>query len=71
MKLKERQNIFHVVVSVNSIVQHVIQNKNEIIKHVNMNVKIILNAKNLIVGIHTCIFGNSKYLKTVTDTLVT
>ena len=48
MKLKQRQNIFHVIVNKNPIVQHVIQIKNEIIKHVNVNVKIIVGAKKII-----------------------
>ena len=45
MKLKQRQDIFHVIV--NAIVQHEFQNKNEVIKHVNVNVKIIVSAKKL------------------------
>ena len=49
MKLKQLQNIFHVIS--NSMVQHVIKNKNGIAKHVNVNVKIIVNAKKVIVAI--------------------
>ena len=45
MKLNQWQNIFHVIVNANSIVQHVIQIKNRIIKHVNEDVNIILSAK--------------------------
>ena len=51
MKLKQRQNIFHVIVNANSIVQHVIQIKNGIIKHVNVNVKTIVSPKKIIAGI--------------------
>ena len=47
MKLKQCQNIFHVIVNANSIVHHVVQIKNGIIKHVNVNVKIIISAKRL------------------------
>ena len=59
------------VVNANSIVQHVIQIKNGITKHVNVNVKVIVHAKkdyswNPI----TCIFENSKYLKSIADTSV-
>ena len=48
---KTMENIFHVIVNVNSIVQHVIQIKNGIIKHVNVNIKIIIKAKKIIAGI--------------------
>ena len=51
MTLKQRQNIFHVIVKANLIVQHVIQIKNGIMKHVNMSVKIIVHAKKIIVEI--------------------
>ena len=47
MKLKQWQNIFHVIVNANSIVKHVIQIKNGIIKHVNVNLKISIIAKYL------------------------
>ena len=43
------QNICHVIVIVNSIVQHLIQSKNGIIKHVDVNVKIIVSVKKIIV----------------------
>ena len=56
MKLKQQENIFHVMVKANSIVQHVIQIKNGIIKHVNMNVKISASAKKIIVGMLTHVF---------------
>ena len=56
MKLKQPQNIFHVMVKANSIVQHVIQIKNGIIKHVNMNVKISVCAKKIIVGMLVHVF---------------
>ena len=48
---KTMENIFHVIVNVNSIVQHVIQIKNGITKHVNVNIKIIIKAKKIIAGI--------------------
>ena len=47
MKLKQWQNISHVIVNANSIVQCVIQINNGIIKHVNVNVKIILRARKI------------------------
>ena len=56
MKLKQQENIFHVMVKANSIVQHVIQIKNGIIKHVNMNVKISASAKKVIVGMLAHVF---------------
>ena len=56
MKLKQWQNIFHVIVNKNSIVQYVIQIKNEITKHVNVNVKIIVRTENIIVGILAHVF---------------
>ena len=56
MKLKQSQNIFHVTVYANSIVQHVIRIKNEIIYHVNVNEKIIKNVKKIIVGILAHVF---------------
>ena len=71
MKLKQWQNVFHVIVNPNSIVQYVIQIKNGIIRHVSVNVKIILHAKKIIVEILTYISGNSKYLKSIADTSVT
>ena len=43
------ENIFHVIVNANSMVQYVIQIINGIIKHVNVNVKVIVDAKNVIV----------------------
>ena len=51
MKLKKWQNIFHVIINANSIVEHLIQIKNRVIKHVNVNVKIVISAKKIIVGI--------------------
>ena len=48
MKWKEWENIFHMIVKANSIVQYVIQIKNGIIKHVNM--------KKVIVGILAHVF---------------
>ena len=49
-KLKQWQNIFHVIVNANSIVQHLIQIKNGITKHVNVNIKLIISSKKIIVG---------------------
>ena len=51
MNLKQRQNMFHVTVNANAIVQLAFQVKNGIIKLVNVNVKIIVHAKRIIVGI--------------------
>ena len=56
MKLKQRQNIFHVTVNANSIVQHVIEIKNGILKHANVNVKIIISTKKIITGILAHVF---------------
>ena len=56
MKLKQWQNIFHVIANANSIVQHVIQIKNGIKKHVNVNVKIIVSAKKNVVRIPAHVF---------------
>ena len=53
---KTWQNIFHVIVNANSIVQHVIQIKNGIIKHFNVNVKIIAIAKKILFGILAHVF---------------
>ena len=51
MELKQWQNIFHVTVNANSMVQYVIQYKNGTIKYVNVNTKIFISAKKIIVGI--------------------
>ena len=56
MKLKQWQNIFHVIVSTNWIVKHVVQIKNGILKHVNVNIKINVSAKKIIVGILAHVF---------------
>ena len=45
MKLKQLQNIFHVI-----------QNKNGIIKHVRVNVKIIKSEKKIIAGMLSHVF---------------
>ena len=37
---KKWENMFHVIVNANSVVQHVIQIKNGLIKHVNVNVQL-------------------------------
>ena len=70
MKLKPRQNIFHVIVNGNPIVQNVIQIKNEIIKHVNLNEKIIVSTKkSYSCNPSTCTGDNSKYLIIISDDL--
>ena len=56
MKLKQWQNIFHVIANTNLIVQHVIKIKNGRIKHVNINEKIIIITKKIIVGILAHVF---------------
>ena len=70
MKLKQWQNIFHVIVNLNSIVQHVIRIRNVIIPRVNVNVKIIKVSKRYSWNPSTWICENSKYLKSVADTSV-
>ena len=42
MKLRQWQNIFHMTVKANSIVQYLIQIKNKIIKHVSVNICLII-----------------------------
>ena len=56
MNLKQRESIFNLMVSVNSIIKNVIQIKNRIMKDVNVSVKIIVHAKKIIVGILANIF---------------
>ena len=56
MKLKQWQNIFHVIAKAKAIVQHVIHYNNGIIKHVSVNAKIIVSAKKIIVGIQAHVF---------------
>ena len=56
MKLKQWQNIFHMLLNTNSIVQHVIQIKNKVMKHASVNVKIIISAKKVIAGILAHVF---------------
>ena len=56
MKLKQWQNIFHVLVNVNSIAEYVIQIKNGVIKQVNVDVKVIVSAEKVIVGILAHVF---------------
>ena len=71
MKLKQWQDIFHVILNANSV-QHVNQIKKWMIKHVNVNVKIIINVKKIIFRILAHVFVRRvKYLKTITDTSVT
>ena len=47
MKVKQRQNMFHVIANANSRVHDVIQVKNGIMKHVSVSVKVIVSAKKL------------------------
>ena len=54
--MKQGQNVFHVIVNANSIVQILIQIINGIRKLVNVNVKYIVHAKKIIIGILTRIF---------------
>ena len=56
MKLKQLQNIFHVILNENLIEQHEIQNKNGITKHVNGNVKMIISVKKIISGMLAHVF---------------
>ena len=53
---KTMQNIFHVIVNANLILQHVIQIKNGITKHVNVKLKNIISAKMIVVGILALVF---------------
>ena len=57
MKLKQWQNIFHMLANVNSIAEYVIQIKNRVIKQVNVDVKVIVSAEKVIVGILAHVFG--------------
>ena len=57
MKLNQWQNMFHLTVNANSIVQYVLQIKNGITKHTNVNVKIIASAKKIITGILAHVSG--------------
>ena len=71
MKLKQWENIFHVIVNAKSVVQHLIEIKNGIIKHVIVIVKIFRSAKkDYSWNPSTCICENSKYLKSMADTSV-
>ena len=65
MKLKQWQNIFHVILNANSIVQYVVQMKKGIIKNVNVNIKIIVDAKNVIFGILAQVFVRTVSTKKV------
>ena len=56
MKLKQLQNIFHVILNENLIEQHEVQNKNGITKHVNGNVKMIISVKKIISGMLAHVF---------------
>ena len=51
MKLKQRQNIFNVIINASSLVQHIIQIKNGIMKHVNVIVGILARVFVRIEGI--------------------
>ena len=56
MKLKQWQNIFHVIVNVNSTENLAIQIKNGITKLVDVNVKTIVHAKKIVVRILAHVF---------------
>ena len=56
MKLKQWQNIFHLIVNVNSIVQYAVQIQNGVVKHANVNVKVIASAKKITIGILAHVF---------------
>ena len=66
--LKEWQNIFHMIVNANSIVQHVIQIKNGIIKCQCEYKNYRKCKKKYSWNPSTCICGNNKYLKNIADT---
>ena len=51
MKLKQRQNIFNVIINASSLVQHIIQIKNGVMKHVNVIVGILARVFVRIAGI--------------------
>ena len=71
MKLKQRQNIFHVIVHANSITQLDIRIKNRITTLVNVNVKIVEHAKkDYSWNTSKCICENIKYLKNMANTSV-
>ena len=55
MKLKQSQNIFHVIVNAISLAPHVIHTASGKIKHANVNMKII-SAMKVIVGIVEHVF---------------
>ena len=52
MKLKQRQNIFHVIVNANSMLQYV----TGIMKHVKVVLKIIVRTDMIIAGIPAHVF---------------
>ena len=65
IKLKQWQNIYHVIVNANSIIKHIIQIKKGIIRHVN-----VCECKNYHKfktdyswNPNKCIYENNKYLK--------
>ena len=63
MKLKHEFNIFHETLNTNLVIQHVIQIRNGIMIHVNVSAKKCCNP-------NTCICENSRYLKSIADTLI-
>ena len=72
MKLKQWQNIFHVIVNASCIVQHVIQNKKQNNKTCQCEYKNLHKCeKEFSWNPSTYFFENSKYLKSVADTSVT
>ena len=56
MKLTPWQNIFQVIVNLNSLVQNVIQTKNGIINYVTVDVNFNPNAKKIVIGILAHVF---------------
>ena len=70
MKLKQWQNIFHVIANADSIVNLAIQIKNGIIKHQWECKKNSTCKKDCSFDLCLCICENSKYLKIINDTSV-
>ena len=71
MKLKHRQNIFHGIVNACSIIQHVTQNQKWSNKTCKCECKNYHKCKkDYSCNPNTCIYENSKYLKSIADTSV-
>ena len=54
--MKHWQNIFHVILNGNSIVQHTVPIKGGIMKRFNASIKIVASAKKIIAGILVHVF---------------